>query len=173
MMRVQWQYRHAAGPASQDVATPGQLRALLATLHERAAADRWPHAVLLSPGRQPGQGPEGPPEVPWLALVTGTGETPVWHDSREGGQQISIAPLLVVIPPRPGSFRYHHRGYLCLAPDFALVPRADAWQAAQQFVDSGGQRPPVISWLPPDGHGHADPPRGALPGRARLVFSDG
>src|SRR5579859_5818542 len=95
-MLVVWQYRHATSPASQDIQSPAALHALLRVLDQRAAADGYPHAVLLSASTRlsrlgvgvhnDGQGPQ-----PELTLVVGADDAPVlWWDSLPAIRRIRL-----------------------------------------------------------------------------------
>src|SRR5580693_8435499 len=112
-MLVVWQYRHAFSHASQQVQSPGQLHALLRVLDQRAAADGYPHAVLLSASSDrgmPGAGiqDDGPDTAaskgpqPELTLVVGAADTPVlWWDSLPAARQISVGSRRVSQPEPP------------------------------------------------------------------------
>jgi hypothetical protein len=157
-MFVMWQYMKAATLASQYVVDASQLRALLGVLHQRAATDGYPHAVVLSPGngtRQMAHGLEnGPgPSVlvtgpqPQLTLVLGTDDTPLlWNDNVPAARQISVGPRVVTQPEPQDFFRYFSAGREQYVPESSLIGRDYAWLAAQMFVTSGGHRPVTITW---------------------------
>ncbi|HEY2575865.1 MAG TPA: hypothetical protein VGI74_06110 [Streptosporangiaceae bacterium] len=158
-MLVVWQYRHATSQASQDVQSPAALHALLRVLDQRAAADGYPHAVLLLAGSRlsrlgvsahnGGPGPaEGPP--PELTLVVGADDTPVlWWDSLPAARQISIGARRVSQPEPPDFFGYHSGGQQRYAPESSLVSRDESWQAGRLFLTSGGRQPATITWRTP------------------------
>lgn len=158
-MLVVWQYRNAFSSASQDVQTPGQLDALLRVLDQRAAADGYPHAVLLSAdadrirvksspasaGAAAGQGPQ-----PELTLVVGAPDAPVlWWDSLPAARQISVGSRQVPQPEPQDFFGYYSGGQERYAPESSLVSREDSRNAARLFLTSGGHRPVIITWRTP------------------------
>jgi hypothetical protein len=157
-MFVMWQYMKATGLASQYVVDASQLHALLGVLHQRAVADSYPHAVILSPGngnRQTAHGLEnGPgPSVPvtgpqpQLTLVLGTDYTPLlWNDNVPAARQISVGPRAVTQPEPQDYFHYYAAGREQAVPESSLIGRDYAWLAAQMFVTSGGHRPATITW---------------------------
>jgi hypothetical protein len=158
-MLVVWQYRDATSHATQQVHDPAQLSALLGVLDQRATADGYPHAVLLSAGSRltvtwadvgnggpvHGSLDGGPP--PELTLVAGVGDTPVlWRDNFPAARQISVGPRRVSQPEPQDFFSFHADGRQRYAPESSLVSRDAAWQAARLFMISGGSRPATISW---------------------------
>jgi hypothetical protein len=156
-MLVVWQYRHATSQASQDVQSPAALHALLGVLHQRATADGYPHAVLLSASSRlsrlgvsahnggPTEGPQ-----PEMTLVVGAEEVPVlWWDSLPAVRQISVGPRQVSQPEPPDFFGYYSGGQQRYAPESSLIPRDDSWQAGRLFLTSHGRRPSTITWRTP------------------------
>lgn len=154
-MLVVWQYRHATSPASQDIQSPAALHALLRVLDQRAAADGYPHAVLLSASTRLSRlgvsaHDDGPGPQPELTLVVGADETPVlWWDSLPAARQISVGSRRVSQPEPQDFFGYHSGGQQRFAPESSLVSRADSWQAGRLFLTSGGRRPATITWRVP------------------------
>lgn len=144
-MLVDWQYQHAAASASQRVADPAQLHALLIVLHQRATADGYPHTVQLGPAEGSLVGSEDTRQ-PRLTLVVGTDSAPLWWDSPGGERYVSVGPSLATQPEPPDLVGYHHDGQLCHAPASSLISRQTAWQAARLFLISGGQRPATLTW---------------------------
>jgi hypothetical protein len=168
-MRMVWQYGDAAKPAGQQAREAGELGAVLAVLHRRAAAAGWAHSVVLSAdGRLPRRAARGAPAPAWagagprprLTVVVGADLTPLWWEPTGGGQQVSISPRPAGEPePEPdGLFTFHSGGELHTIPAMCLVPREQAWQAARMFLTSGS-RPAIITWhsLPPYGPASPEP----------------
>ena len=118
-----------------------------------AAADQYPHAVVIYPGdhypeeghgqgnqwipADPGDGP-----LPELCLTVGTGQSPVFWDEPGQPELLSQGTAQDAEP----ELEFFYGGQESYAPAWSLIPAEQAREAARQFIVSDGKRPANITW---------------------------